>query len=392
MNILAQVRKLSVNERWLVYGQAVSTVGDYMALPAFLKIAIERGAGVTSFFLVLYFLPRVVQPFLGVLVDRFNARSLILISEAARTLLFLALFVCSKDTPTYIWLVFPLLISLFSCIFEPARLRIMSAISSDFKSLNAVFYFFYSSTGIVSIGLSILVEMFFETRVVFLVNAITFIASFLMLIPIRFQENKALRIKSIRIQDFSEGLRFFFQKKHLHLTTGLVILIDFFTGILYELFGTKSLMIGFPDNGTYIYALLICVGNSVGSFLIPLIYDRRATWPLLALLSFSAVWYFLISQNPIISFASSLVFFTTQIIAIGISEIEIENNTPVPLQGRLFALNESFPVLALSLGSMVAGFVSSEALTHLCYIAVVLYCFLKLGNISKNRHSSKNGF
>lgn len=373
MNFLAQVRKLSVNERWLVYGQAISTVGDYMALPAFLKIALERGSWVTSFFLVLYFLPRVLQPFLGVLVDRFSARSLILISEAARTLLFFGLFLCSNDTPTVIWLVFPLLVSLFSCIFEPARLRIMSSISNDFPSLNAVFYFFYSSTGIISISLSIIVEKFFDTRFVFLINAITFIVSFLMLLPIRYQESRVFKIDSIRIQDLFDGLRFFFQRRHLRLSTGLVVLIDFFTGVLYELFGSKSLLIGLPDNGPYIYTLLICVGNTMGSFLIAPIYSRRIAWPLLAISSFTAVWYFLASQDPIISFASCLIFFTAQIVAIGVSEIAIEDNTPASLQGRLFALNESLPILALSLGSIIAGVISSDLLTKLCFGAVMLY-------------------
>ncbi len=376
MSTLTRVRKLSSQERWLVYGQAISTVGDYMALPAFLKIAMERGPWVTSAFLVLYFLPRVAQPFLGVLVDTFNARTIVLVSEAARAVLFVALFLIPSEAPTLVWLVLPLLCSLFSCIFEPARLKIMSAISNDFASLNAVYYFFCSVTGILSIGAAILVEHWFSTPVVFLINAATFVVSFLMLLPITCPADSEDHRAPVTLRGLFEGIQYLRQSKILMLCTGLAVLVDFFTGVLYELFGMKSVAVGLPTYGPYFYTLLICVGNTAGSFLIGTIYRRRATWPLLAAVALAAAWQFLVSDDPIVSLTAGLIFFTTQIIAIGISEIAIEEQTPIKLQGRLFALNESLPILALSVGGVVGGAFGTAALAYLCLIAMLLYGML----------------
>src|SRR4051812_27948764 len=99
-NLIGIYRKLSRGEKALLFGQAASVIGDFMALPAFAILAAQREPVVLTLFFVCYFLPRCAQPFLGVLVDRFNARGVALLADAARAAIFIGLFLYPQSFPS----------------------------------------------------------------------------------------------------------------------------------------------------------------------------------------------------------------------------------------------------------------------------------------------------
>ncbi len=367
--------RLSLGERLLVSGQVVVAVGDYMALPAFLKTA--ESLEVAHLFIPIYFLPRVLQPLLGTLVDTFSVRTVILVSVLTRALLFLALYLVSTDG-VVAWLVLVLLCSLFSCIFEPARLKLMSSIAVDFGRLNEIFYFFDSATGIVvSFGLAVFLEWAFGTSAIFLVNTLTLFLAFVLLRRIAVTSVRETGHAGIALRDLFEGLRHFRRERVVLHWTGLVVLVDFFTGVLYELVVQKSEEIGWPKYGPYVFNLVMCMGNALGAFAIGSAYRRRAG-RLLAVLGFGAAWLFIVNGNAVVSCIAWFVFFTAQIVAIGISEVAIREHSPKEIQGRLFALNESCPSLALSLGGVVAERLVATKLAALPCCAGMLYWALRL--------------
>lgn len=370
INCFPGLGKLDRNEKSIIISQSISTVGDLMALPAFLNLALLRGEEVVSLFLLFNFLPRIAQPFIGTIVDRVNPKKLILIAELARTIIFVLLFLYPKNYPTFFWLLLPFLSSIFSCIFEPSRLKIMSQFDKNFADTNSAFYFFYSATGIISVAISLIVEKYTDTKLVFLINALTFIASFLILTSMKYNYQKSTSKQRISLSEFLRGFSYFKKYNTLFFCTSFIVLVDFFTGALYETFPEKSIAIGFENYGTYIFSFLISIGNTIGSLLIPIVYKKVRILLIFSFIICIILNLFFLTNSYLLSFISCLVFFILQMIAIGVSEVVIQEKTPYRVQGRLFAINESLPVTALSLGSVLSGLTNVYIL---CFVAILVF-------------------
>lgn len=370
INCFPGLRKLSRNEKLIIISQSISTVGDLMALPAFLNLALLRGKEVVSLFLIFNFLPRIAQPFIGTIVDRVNPKKLVLFAEFFRIIIFLLLFLYPKDYPTIYWLLLPFFSSIFACVFEPSRLKIMSQVGTNFAETNSAFYFFYSVTGIISVVICLFVEKYTDTKLVFLINALTFLASFLILANVKYNYNRYVVKQKVSLFDFLKVFSYFKKYKTLLICTAFIVLVDFFTGVLYELFPEKSIAIGFEGYGTYIFSFVISVGNTIGSLLIPIVYKRLRLLPILSFIICLLLNIFFLTNNYLLSFVSCLGFFILQMIAIGVSEVAIQEKIPYRIQGQLFAINESLPVTALSVGSVLSGLTNAYIL---CFAAVLVF-------------------
>lgn len=379
--------KLSPNEKLIIFSQSISTVGDLMALPAFLNLALLRGNEVVSLFLIFSSMPRIAQPFLGTLVDRINPKSLVLLSEIFRTFIFVVLYLYPDNYPTTLWLLLPLTSSVFTCLFVPARLKIMSQIGTNFAETNSAFYFFYSITGIISVVVSVIIEKYWDTKLVFLINALTFFVSYLILINVKYNYKRELVEKAnISLQNFFQEFSYFKKYKILMVCTTFIVLIDFFTGVLYELFPKKSIVIGFETYGTYIFYFIICAGNTLGSLLIPVVYKRIRLFPVFSVIICAVLNLFFLNNNYLICFMSIFVFFVFQMIAIGVAEVAIQEKTPQKVHGRLFAINESLPITALSLGSVLSGLTNAYIL---CFVAILAFAaYVKI--FTRKRLSTAN--
>src|SRR5258705_6353957 len=191
-NLIGSYRMLGRSEKALVFGQAASVIGDFMALPAFAILAARREPIVLTLFFVCYFLPRCAQPFLGALVDRFNTKRVALLADAARAVIFIVLFLYPDSSPSAPWLLVAFAASTFGALFEPARLKIMSAIAADFVSYSRVFNFVYSLAGVASLGFALLIEKYAWTEAVFAANALTFVISFGFLLLVTYRRRFAL--------------------------------------------------------------------------------------------------------------------------------------------------------------------------------------------------------
>lgn len=360
-------KMLSNNELRILFSQSISTVGDFMALPAFLILAFERGEKIVSLFLIIYFLPRFIQPLLGIVADKFDLKKIILFTEILRCFLFIILFFYPSNSSTVIWLAIAGLNSLIGSIFDPARLKLMMILANDFSKYNSIFNLFYSFTGLFSIILSIFIEIKFTTEVVFLLNAITFFISFLILFFMNFKISGQL--EKPKMKDLLGGFSFFKNVKIIQLLI-IIIFIDFFTGIFYEYFPRKSIEIGIDNYGTYVFSALICLGNSIGAYLIYVVSKQLLLLvPLISVLTFS-VFLFFNCSSYLISFIACFLFFTVQMTAIGVSEVFIGKNIPKKFHGRVFAINESFPIIAMMVGSFYSNIVSKNILF---FIAVLLF-------------------
>ena len=374
--VIGSFRLLTTNENALLLGQAVSMIGDFMALPAFVILAARRHPAVLMLFFIVYFMPRCAQPFLGALVDRYDARRVALVADAARTVIFVVLFLYPESYPSAPWLLAVFAASAFGALFEPARLKIMSAVAVDFVDYSKIFNVVNSSAGVASLAFALLIEQYGRTEVIFITNALTFAISFGFLTRVAYKQSPATTDARGGFKQWIEGFMLLKQHHAILYSSGLVILVDFFTGALYEEFPHKAAIVGFGAFGTYVYYFVVCLGNTVGALLIRPGLASTGRLGLLCAFGAASVSVFIESDSLSLSIMSCLCFFSVQILAIVSSEIAIQRVIPAEYHGRVFAINESLPYLALSLGGTVAGVLGLPAIFALCVCSFPLFYLL----------------
>ena len=347
--------RLSRDERHLLVGQAVSLVGDFVALPVLVLVAAQRGPVVLSVFLTAYFLPRCLQPVLGALADRFDARRIALAADAGRALLFAVLFLYPSTAPAGPWLAGVVAIGLLAATYEPARLKIMGAICRDFAAYNRLFKIGCAAASVAALGLALVLERAACSQLAFLVNAATFLVSFASLVPLGYRHASGDWRRGRPLAEAVAGVRLLLGQRAVLAATGLIVLVDFMTGVLYQSFPVRSEAHGLGAIGTYVLFFSVCLGNGLGASLMPARPLGERTAALLCLLAAACVLGFLADGPLGVLLAFSVIFFAVQMIAITHSENTISCHFARGLQGRLFALNESLPYLALSLGGGIAG-------------------------------------
>lgn len=378
------LKGLSSAERGILISQSISTVGDFMALPAFLVVMQNYDPGSVSIFLFFYFIPRIFQPALGYLSDRYNARTLVLITEVLRGLIFLGLFVLPIGDFYFLWLGLVIANSFLGSIFDPARLKIMTAVATNFSHYNAIFNFFFSAMGVVSVFISLLIEAKLYSEYVFLFNAVTFFVSVYFLSWVK--KSDAATHSPLLLLSAGELLQGFkyFKLPRLGLLLLGIVYIDFFTGVLYEDFPEKSLELNLDNIGTYLFTLVLCLGNATGALAIP--YCQRIKWldSGLVIVASVASYAFLFLSNIYLALFSCFMFFVVQMIAIGVLEVEIEHKVPNEHRGRAFALGDCLPIMTLSLGGMVSQLFGTDLLLVILASGCVLFTALAT-NRSPNR-------
>lgn len=134
------MKQLKPNSKYLLYGQALSFMGDYCVLPALLILSTYyHDYWVTSGVIVVRSIPMVFQPFLGVLVDRLDRIKIMLWTDIIRGIIFLGLTFLPKGEYPLIFLALLFITYGSGVFFNPARLAVMSSLESDIKSINTLF-------------------------------------------------------------------------------------------------------------------------------------------------------------------------------------------------------------------------------------------------------------
>jgi len=136
-------------------------------------------------------------------------------------------------------------------------------------------------------------------------------------------------------------------------------------------------LLGWDKAGTYIFYFLVCLGNTIGAlFVRPDMWWRPRTLALLCAVGAGSASMFFVSDSWSLLLVTCLCFFSVQIIAIVSAEIVIQRTIPFECQGRVFAISESLPYLALSLGGAAGGLLSEPPIAALCVASFVIFFLL----------------
>src|SRR5271170_1548607 len=207
------------NFRRLWSAQIVSEIGDWFYTLAIYNLLLQLTgrAGSVALALVLQVLPQFfVGPTAGVVNDRLRRKHVMIAADLIRCVVVLAMIlVRSRST---VWLVYPLLLAetTMAAFFEPARSSVIPSITAEGEVLvaNTLSSATWSVNLLIGASVGGVVAAFFGRDAVFILNAMSFLASALLIGGMHFAEPHAESAAPLRprdLVDFSpvlEGIRY----------------------------------------------------------------------------------------------------------------------------------------------------------------------------------------
>ena len=207
------------NFRHLWSAQIVSELGDWFYTLAIYSLLLQLTGKASSvaLALVLQVLPQTfIGPVAGVVNDRIRRKRVMIAADLARmVIVFLMLFVRSRSL---VWLVYPLLFveTLMAAFFEPARSSVIPNITAreDVILANTLSSATWSVNLLVGASIGGVVAALLGRDAVFILNALSFLASAVLIRGMKFEEPHAESAAPLRAGDLwdhspiLEGVRY----------------------------------------------------------------------------------------------------------------------------------------------------------------------------------------
>ena len=269
----------------------VSEIGDWFYTVTLYTLLLQFTGRAQSvgLALVLQVLPQTLAgPSAGVVNDRTRRKRVMITADIARAVIVLAMLLVRS--PSTVWLVYPLLVmeTVMAAFFEPARnSAIPNLVGREevivANTLSSITWSFDLAVGATLGGM---VAAFLGREAVFILNALSFVASALLIAGMNFDEPHVAGLPPLRAREvvnFSpmiEGLRYLRGRPRLLATVlvkgGLGLMIGA-TWVIYTIMGERlfSVRLGGAQRGAMLGMSLLIGARGVGALLGPLI---AANW------------------------------------------------------------------------------------------------------------------
>ena len=281
------------NFRRLWSAQVVSEIGDWFYTLAIYNLLLQLTgrAGSVALALVLQVLPQtLIGPTAGVVNDRLRRKQVMIAADIGRTAIVLCmLFIRSR---AMVWLVYPLLMAetLLVAFFEPARSAVIPNIvgREDVVVGNTLSSTTWSVNLMLGAALGGVVAALFGRNVVFLLNALSFVASATLIWGMRFPEPHAEGGHPFRLRelvDFSPimaGIRYVRSQARLRATVFLKfgLLIVGPGWVLFTVMGQNEFAVRWwglsPERGAFLGMSILLGARGLGALLGPVVAARWA--------------------------------------------------------------------------------------------------------------------
>jgi MFS family permease len=221
--------RLNQNFRRLWGAQIVSEIGDWFYTLAIYSLLLQLTgrAGSVALALVLQVLPQTfIGPVAGVVNDRIRRKRVMITADLGRmVIVFAMLLVRSRSM---VWLVYPLLLleTLLAAFFEPARSSVVPNITEreDMILANTLSSATWSVNLLIGASVGGVVAALLGRDAVFVLNALSFLVSALLIRGMRFEEPHANASPPLRARDLwdhspiLEGMRYVRGNRRLFAT------------------------------------------------------------------------------------------------------------------------------------------------------------------------------
>ncbi len=368
------------NFRKLWLAQIVSEIGDWFYTLAIYSLLLELTGRASSvaLALVLQVLPQTfVGPLAGVINDRLSRRKVMIFADLTRMVIVAAmLFVRSASTA---WIIYPLLVleTVMASFFEPARNAIIPSITpeDDIIVANTLASTTWSFNLAIGSLLGGLVAVLLGRNAVFILNALSFLVSALLITRMSFVEEHLASLGPLRARellDYSpifDGLRYVGRNAKVFalvlLKAGICILGT--AWVLFPILGQRVLVLPkavLPARAALFGMSLLMSARGLGALLGPLVSARWAGRSQLrlrdgVLLGFilGGVGYLLLGFTRNLWVACAVVMLAH----LGASTVWVFSTTLLHLnsedrfRGRVFSADLGIAMLVLAISAWLAG-------------------------------------
>jgi MFS family permease len=369
------------NFRRLWLAQIVSEIGDWFYTLSIytLLLQLTGHASSVALALVLQVLPQTfIGPTAGVVNDRLRRKHVMIAADLVRVVVVLAmLLVRSKST---VWLVYPLLLAetLMAAFFEPARNAVIPNIAKEGEVLiaNTLASATWSVNLLIGASVGGVVAAFFGRDAVFILNALSFLVSAILIAGMRFAEPHAEAGAPLRprdLVDFSpvlEGVRYV--RNHRTLLPAVFAkageLMIGPSWVIFTVMGAHEFAVHWHNadaaRGGMLGMSILLGGRGVGALAGPLIAarwagrsDRRLQLGILFGYLTIAVGYATLGSCRTVWLASACAMLAHA----GGSTVWVFSSTLLQLhtedrfRGRVFSADLGFSMLTIATGAYVCG-------------------------------------
>ncbi len=373
--------RLNRNFRRLWGAQIVSEIGDWFYTLAIYSLLLQLTGRASSvaLALVLQVLPQTfIGPVAGVVNDRMRRKRVMIAADLGRmVIVFTMLLVRSRSM---VWLVYPLLLleTLMAAFFEPARSSVVPNITEreDVILANTLSSATWSVNLLVGASVGGVVAALLGRDAVFVLNAISFFASALLIRGMYFKEPHAEALPPLRARDlwdyspFLEGVRYVRGNRRL-LATMFAKAGELMIGpswVLFTVMGQRYFPVRWhgvdPQRGGMLGMSLLLGARGLGALVGPLLSarwaghsERRLRLGVLfgyvivaigygALGGAKSVWVACLWIILAHCGGSTIWVFSTTLLQL---------NTEDRFRGRVFSADLGFSMLTIAIGAYLCG-------------------------------------
>ncbi len=363
------------NFRQLWLGQVVSQMGDWFDTIALYTIILNlTGSGRhIGLLMVARFVPSFVFGSLsGVVADRFNRRTIMIVSDLLRAVVVLGFLLVRRADQLWIIYFLTVLQLAFSTFFEPAKTAVIPSIVADRElvAANAISSVTWSAMLTLGAAIGGVVTGLFGTNVAFILDALTFLLSAALIASVRIpkrppREKRKLTVsRALGITETIEGVRYV--KRRPRVLALLLVKPAWGMGggilTLLAVFGEKIFPVG-NSAATGIGVLFAArgIGTAVGP-----IVARRISGEGKKRMQFSIGIAFLIGGVFYMAFGAATSFIVA-LIVLGIahtggsilwvfSTVLLQRGVEDNFRGRVFAAELALLTLTMAVSNYATGY------------------------------------
>ncbi len=398
---MTREKKTNKNLLLLLLGRMISDMGTGIQIVIMPLYIIDAGgsASTVGLFSFLSLMPTLLAyPFAGVIGDRLNRKTIMVMTDisSALAILGLAFAAYSNKMSLTLLLAVQVIVSLLNGLFDPATKGMLPQLVDQEKltGANSTVASLRTLSGLLSpvIGAALYVKM--GIAVLFFINGISFLLSGCCSILIRYMHVKRESAVGTPgfINDLSEGIRFIFANKIIAKLCVFFLLIyaliqPIFTVVLPLFFKTQ---LTYSDSQYGYLQMIIIIGALLGSILVAMLFgkEKKVTKPLVTgcSLLFSTMLGFSILLFPqslselgkgtILYFsllAGVLCLLSVAIMFINIPvQTFIQKETPDEYMSRMFSIVGLISKGGMPFGALVYGVILSCAPVQWTILTVTL--------------------
>jgi predicted MFS family arabinose efflux permease len=369
------------NFRRLWLAQIVSEIGDWFYTLSIytLLLQLTGRASSVALALVLQVLPQTLAgPTAGVVNDRLRRKHVMIAADLVRFGVVLAMLLVRSRS--MVWLIYPLLLAetVMAAFFEPARNAVIPNIAAPGEVLiaNTLSSATWSVNLLIGASVGGLVAAFFGRDAVFLLNALSFLASASLIGGMRFAEPHAESAAPLRprdLVDFSpvlEGIRYVRNHSTL-LPTVFAKAGELMIGpswVIFTVLGAHEFAVHWHNvdaaRGSMLGMSILLGGRGVGALVGPLVSarwagrsDRRLHLGIFFGYLTIALGYGMLGRSRTVWMAAACAMLahaggsTVWVFSTTLLQLHTEDR----FRGRVFAADLGFSMLTIAAGAYLCG-------------------------------------